>query len=203
MSSAAPGMPWSDIAASAYRAYAASTGNKNFRGDPMPAFADLPRHIQVAWEASVRQVGLCLDDGHRWLGAGPPGGEESWAGWTPPVDAHPIRPEIDPRRTVAATPHDWDAWDADDCPQYGEPGRCAMMRAEHDTTGDHLMLACPGCGQFAPIRVSSPKRAESPSWAIIAGSAADVATLSLTPSVHCVGCCGWHGYLTAGVFRPC
>lgn len=51
-----PGMAWRDIAASAYRAYAASTGNKNFRGDPMPEFDALPQTIQTAWEAAVRQA---------------------------------------------------------------------------------------------------------------------------------------------------
>lgn len=76
----APGLPWSDIAASAYRAYAASTGNKNFRGEPMPAFADLPQPIRTAWEAAVRQTGYCLDV--RMGGAAPD--ESVWAGWTPP-----------------------------------------------------------------------------------------------------------------------
>jgi hypothetical protein len=78
-------MAWSDIAASAYRAYAASTGNKNFRGEPMPVFVDLPRPIQVAWEAAVRHA--C------GLAAMPFQGEvteshladleNKWADWTP------------------------------------------------------------------------------------------------------------------------
>ncbi len=50
------GMSWRDIAVSAYRAYAASTGNKNFRGEPMPAFDDLTQAIKTAWEAAVRQA---------------------------------------------------------------------------------------------------------------------------------------------------
>ena len=58
--SATPGMAWEDIAQSAYRAYAASTGNKNFRGDPMPEWPDLPQSIRVAWEAAARKVGDCL-----------------------------------------------------------------------------------------------------------------------------------------------
>jgi len=78
--SASAGMAWNDIAASAYRAYAASTGNKNFRGEPMPAFEDLPVAIQTAWEAAARHVGnltrFPIDD----LSAM----EESWTGWTPP-----------------------------------------------------------------------------------------------------------------------
>lgn len=77
-------MAWSDIAASAYRAYAASTGNKNFRGDPMPRFDDLPGAIQVAWEAAARHVGNLAempadttpDQLEPW--------ESRWSGWTPP-----------------------------------------------------------------------------------------------------------------------
>jgi hypothetical protein len=75
--SAVAGMAWCDIAASAYRAYAACTGNKNFRGEPMPAFEDLPPAIRNAWEAASRQVGSCLEY--------PNGGDESrFAGWISP-----------------------------------------------------------------------------------------------------------------------
>lgn len=70
---ATPTHAWRDIAASAYRAYAASTGNKNFQGNPMPAFDDLPLSTRTAWEAAVRHVGDCLDsrelpDPSRWSG---------------------------------------------------------------------------------------------------------------------------------------
>lgn len=78
--SATPGMPWSDIAASAYRAYAASTGNKNFRGEPMPAFPDLPPSIRVAWEAAVRQAGACWQLSPRDKAPD----ESRWTGWLPP-----------------------------------------------------------------------------------------------------------------------
>jgi hypothetical protein len=37
----------------AYARYGAVTDFKNFRGDPMPAFADLGEKIQAAWEAAV------------------------------------------------------------------------------------------------------------------------------------------------------
>lgn len=80
ISSAVAGMAWRDIAASAYRAYAASTGNKNFRGDPMPAFNDLPQAIQTAWECAVRQAGYCL----KVPGEGPCPDESRWTGWKPP-----------------------------------------------------------------------------------------------------------------------
>ena len=75
----APGPPWQDVAASAYRAYAASTGNKNFRGEPMPTWDQLPQPIRTAWEAAVRQAGGVL--------RGRPYGldiEQRWAGWVPP-----------------------------------------------------------------------------------------------------------------------
>jgi hypothetical protein len=75
-----PGMAWSDIAASAYRAYAASTGNKNFRGDPMPEFDALPQAIKTAWEAAVRQAGYCLT----YRPTEKPLDEKRWAGWLPP-----------------------------------------------------------------------------------------------------------------------
>lgn len=78
---------WLEIAELAYRAYAASTGNKNFRGDPMPAFADLPRPIRTAWEAAARHT-------HRVLICGMTAELEPdqidrltdpgrWAGWSP------------------------------------------------------------------------------------------------------------------------
>ena len=73
-------LSWSEIAASAYRAYAASTGNKNFRGDPMPSFEELPQPIKTAWEAAARQVGICFD----FKETDPRTVEQSWAGWTPP-----------------------------------------------------------------------------------------------------------------------
>lgn len=74
------GMAWRDIAASAYKAYAASTGNKNYQGLPMPEWKDLSPAIQTAWEAAARQVGECVG----LIGDTLPPDEQSWAGWTPP-----------------------------------------------------------------------------------------------------------------------
>jgi hypothetical protein len=59
MSEAMAGMAWSEIAKSAYLAYSASTDNKNFRGEEMPKFEDLPVKIQTAWECAVRQAADC------------------------------------------------------------------------------------------------------------------------------------------------
>jgi hypothetical protein len=70
---------WADIAASAYRAYAASTGNKNFQGNPMPAWDDLTPAIRTAWEAACRQVdSITSNPGKRILD------EQRWSGWVPP-----------------------------------------------------------------------------------------------------------------------
>lgn len=40
----------------AYHAYASVTDWKNFRGDPMPQFVDLPEPIKRAWAAAVASV---------------------------------------------------------------------------------------------------------------------------------------------------
>ncbi len=76
------GMAWSDIAASAYRAYAVSTANKNFRGDPMPVFDDLPQPIKTAWEAAVRQADVA--SAYTEDPSGLKASEQRWSGWTPP-----------------------------------------------------------------------------------------------------------------------
>lgn len=44
---------WRNIAQAAYEAYADSTDNKNFRGEDMPKWGELPEKIQVAWVAAV------------------------------------------------------------------------------------------------------------------------------------------------------
>lgn len=73
------GPAWRDIASSAYRAYSASTGNKNFRGDAMPKWDELPQPIRTAWEAAARQVGNVLSGGSFGLDI-----EQRWHGWIPP-----------------------------------------------------------------------------------------------------------------------
>lgn len=45
-----------DLAAIAYKAYGDSTGNKNYRGEPMPEYEALPDSIRAAWEAAVGAV---------------------------------------------------------------------------------------------------------------------------------------------------
>ena len=45
-----------DVAQIAYEAYGKSTGGKNFMGDPMPAWDDLPSAIRQAWDAAAQAV---------------------------------------------------------------------------------------------------------------------------------------------------
>lgn len=79
---------------------------------------------------------------------------------------------------------------------------------DHNTPGQvelcdgYLVLACPGCGYTSGITIGHPKPAKSPSWDVVDGKY-DPATLTLQPSINCVNCCGWHGWLTAGVFNSC
>lgn len=77
----ARGNSYEAFAISAYKAYSASAGNKNFRGEPMPEFDVLPQPIKTAWEAAVRQV---ID---AWESEGEftkfPD-ETRWEGWLPP-----------------------------------------------------------------------------------------------------------------------
>ncbi|WP_030236932.1 hypothetical protein [Streptomyces sp. NRRL S-350] len=43
-------------AALAYAAYGNATGGRNFLGDPMPAWGDLPEAIQRAWGAAAAAI---------------------------------------------------------------------------------------------------------------------------------------------------
>jgi hypothetical protein len=54
--SLAPELPLDDLTQMAYRAYGESTGNKNFRGEEMPAYHELPERIRAAWRAAVMAV---------------------------------------------------------------------------------------------------------------------------------------------------
>jgi len=86
MSEATPIAAWRDIAKSAYKAYTATTNNKNHLGKECPAWEDLPQAIRTAWEAAVRQVDSIslqgteiLPDGSRQFPD-----EQRWRGWKSP-----------------------------------------------------------------------------------------------------------------------
>ncbi len=106
-----------------------------------------------------------------------------------------MKPEVDPKRSgVKAALIEWteppceliaDRW-------YAPPGSMVPCNNGH---GMGHLIACPGCG-----KISSPK--DGAMWQVAGGSLDDVTTLSLSPSIL-NGCCGWHGYLTNGVFHSC
>lgn len=87
-------MNWDEVAASAYRAYAASTGNKNFQGNPMPDFAALSRPIQLAWECAVRQAVAVQENPNAVLEEG------RWSKWTADI----LEAEKPPEPVVADPP---------------------------------------------------------------------------------------------------
>lgn len=75
---AVAGPPWRDVAASAYRAYAASLGRAPAY-EPLPAWDELAPEIRTAVEAAVRQAGNVLSGGSYGLDT-----EQAWQGWEPP-----------------------------------------------------------------------------------------------------------------------
>lgn len=109
------------------------------------------------------------------------------------------KPTVDPKRTgIKATV--LDGWPEDG---YAEPGGI-LWATDKDGNKVAMVLACPGCGEMGSMDVGHPKpQTGRPSWDVTGGSMDDVATLTLAPSIHCKGCCGWHGYLVNGVFQSC
>lgn len=105
-------------------------------------------------------------------------------------------PAVDIHRTVPLIVVRFDDW-----PEYSAPGQAARFAV----TADDCVLhhTCPGCGRFGGIRVGFTSKPVSPGWLLTAGAPADPVTWTLRPSILCKGCCGWHGYLTQGVFTPC
>ncbi|CUW29711.1 MULTISPECIES: hypothetical protein [Streptomyces] len=47
-----------ELAQTAYAAYGAATGQKNYQGLPMPAWADLPALTQLAWTEAAATIAL-------------------------------------------------------------------------------------------------------------------------------------------------
>lgn len=113
------------------------------------------------------------------------------------------RPVVDLKRTVRAIvvkspddpEHDLMA------KQWAAPGTCEGHPDQG--SGGFLTFACPGCGDVGGIVVGHPKPERSPSWDAVKGSLEDPSTLTLSPSILCKGCCGWHGHLVSGEFQSC
>lgn len=98
---------------------------------------------------------------------------------------------VDPQRSVAMVEVEFPQEDGS-FPSFSEPGK-----VDKTSFGpDFWLIACPGCGYVSGMRCGNPKPEKSPSWEIVNAT-------TLKPSINCVGCCAWHGYLTDGVFKPC
>lgn len=79
--------------------------------------------------------------------------------------------------------------------EFEAAGPGAIYIMQRDKT---IAMKCPGCGKSSAMEVypaGQPKPA-SPSWEL--SGLPDKITLK--PSINCVGCCGWHAYLTNGVY---
>ena len=108
------------------------------------------------------------------------------------------KPEVNPTRTIAATRTD-DAW-----PEGGYTAPGAVYMDYKKAYQDLLLFACPGCGRMGSIRATHPKNlGGEQSWDIVEGGLLEPEKLTLMPSINCVGCCRWHGWLKAGVFVSC
>lgn len=82
-----------------------------------------------------------------------------------------------------------------------EPGDVMTMTDEVDGPVTALGFGCPGCGGASILHLGSgPDRH---TWQVTGGDPSKPESLSVRPSIHHSGGCGWHGYLTDGVFAPC
>lgn len=107
-----------------------------------------------------------------------------------------VAQEIDPKRSGVR------ARFVSSIADTAEPG-CMKPVCNIDREFQGFMFTCPGCGQRSFLRAGAKKPEESPSWQITSGGPNDVAHLALKPSIHhdeAKGGCGWHGWLTDGVF---
>jgi hypothetical protein len=101
-----------------------------------------------------------------------------------------MKPEVNIKRTVKLIPTVFDEL------EDGEPGKAAIF---HENV---LHFTCPGCGRFGGIGICYGANVPN-AWLLVEGNKNDPTTWTLSPSIRCVGCCGWHGYLTKGVFTSC
>lgn len=76
------GIPYTDIAASAFRAYKAFTSDLNFKGNRIPAWEDLPQKIRDAWEVAIRQAEAVMTNPDSAYVKN----ENRWANWQPPCE---------------------------------------------------------------------------------------------------------------------
>ena len=105
---------------------------------------------------------------------------------------------VDTRRTVPLRI-------VDEMPDHdpATPGDAQIMeRADGSPAG--FIFGCPGCGAQSAL-MFHPRPDSTPAWTVTAGDPRTGVGLSLSPSIHhaAPAGCGWHGYLTNGVLRPC
>ncbi len=84
-------------------------------------------------------------------------------------------------------------WDDDTKPGEGKYG-------SDDGRLSAILYRCPGCGE--PVSCDLKPTDRKPSWEMTGTKEKP----TLNPSIihdKKLGGCGWHGYLTDGVFRPC
>lgn len=89
---------------------------------------------------------------------------------------------------------------ADSFDSLASAGPGAIFHPQASRTGERtIILNCPGCGDRSAMTVYSPgtPKPPSPSWEI----SGEGENLTLKPSINCVGCCKWHGWLTNGVYH--
>lgn len=80
----------------------------------------------------------------------------------------------------------------------GMPGDAKYFKNGGDAPAG-ILFRCPGCASLTFARFAP---ADAPSWQWDGNRDAP----TLTPSLHhtaTLGGCGWHGFLTAGEFKPC
>ncbi len=107
--------------------------------------------------------------------------------------------EIDLKRSVPAKLVHAGKWDE------LEPGDAILLTSRDDKSVIGLLCSCPGCGKHLALDFVR-ERPDHPRWNVAAGDPSKPETLTLSPSIlhdPAKGACGWHGYLTNGVFTPC
>lgn len=79
------------------------------------------------------------------------------------------------------------------------PGAIFLWRFEEKGSHGHVMLKCPGCGRESAMHCRTPGTPHPD-----VGASWELTGLldkpSMHPSINCVGCCGWHGYLKNGEY---
>jgi hypothetical protein len=88
---------------------------------------------------------------------------------------------------------------------YAYPASCEILLHRDGKPLATFWFACPGCGMVGGITIGLEEKPDlPPSWLLTPQSTkSDITTWTLTPSIHCIGCCGWHGYLREGKFVSC